>query len=240
VRGSGREDGEVDRRTSRRVLETVLRTYPPQDWTRKKDPFEVLVSVVISQNTTVQNEERALRNLRDSIGITPRRVAAAPVGDLERALRPAGLFTAKARWLKGLAQHLLDRYQGDLLRLIRPPLERARTALMALDGIGPKTADVVLAMVGDYPTMPVDTHIWRIAQRWEIDPGRRYEDVAEAWKARIPPEQRRAAHLALIRFGRETCTAQLPRCLVCPVASDCPFYGKIRAGQIQVRLWQPP
>ncbi|MFQ5908439.1 MAG: endonuclease III domain-containing protein [Thermoplasmata archaeon] len=229
----------MDERTSRRALATVLREYPAQNWTQQRDPFEVLVAVVISQNTTVQNERVALQNLRDSIGITPDRVAAARVADLRRALRPAGLYTAKARWLKALAQHLLDRYQGDLLRLIRPPLERARRALMALEGIGPKTADVVLAMVGDYPTMPVDTHIWRIAQRWEIDPGRGYEDVTEAWKARIPPGQRREAHLALIRFGRETCTAQLPRCLVCPVAPDCPFYAKIRRGRIKIRIWQP-
>ncbi|MCJ2530846.1 MAG: endonuclease III [Candidatus Thermoplasmatota archaeon] len=229
----------MDEKTSRRALSTVLRRYPAQDWTQRRDPFEVLVSVVISQNTTVQNERRALQNLRDSVGITPERVAATGVENLERALRPAGLYTAKAKWLKALAQHLLDRYQGDLLRLIRPPLEQARAALMALNGIGPKTADVVLAMVGDYPTMPVDTHIWRIAQRWEIDPGRRYEDITEAWKARIPPEQRREAHLALIRFGRETCTARLPRCLVCPVGPDCPFYEKIRTGQIQARIWRP-
>lgn len=230
----------MDKTTFRRVLTTVLRDYPAKDWTRDRTPFEILVSVVISQNTTVQNERRALENLRATIGITPERIAEASENELEGALRPAGLYASKARWLQGIAQHLLDRHEGNVGDLIYPPLERARGALMQLEGIGPKTADVVLSMVGDYPTMPVDTHIWRIAQRWELDPGRRYEDVTEAWKARIPPRQRREAHLALIRFGRETCTARLPRCLICPVAPDCPFYAKIRRGQIQVPIWHPP
>lgn len=226
--------------TFQRVLATLLREYPAGDWTRRMEPFEILVSVIISQNTTVQNERRALQNLRTSVGITPDRVAAAPLGDLEEALRPAGLYAAKSRWLKAIAQRLLAQHGGDLRRLTRLPLERAREALMAWEGVGPKTADVVLAMVEDYPTMPVDTHIRRIAQRWEIDPGRRYEDVSGALKARIPPVKRREAHLALIQFGRETCTARLPHCLVCPVAPHCPFYGKIRTGQIHVRLWLPP
>ena len=230
----------MDGTTFQRVLAIVLRDYPAEDWTQERAPFEVLVSVVLSQNTTVQNERRALENLRVTIGITPERIASAPREELEAAIRPAGLYASKARWLRGIAQHLVDRHQSNVRDLIHPPLDRAREALMHLDGIGPKTADVVLSMVGDYPTMPVDTHIWRLAQRWEIDPGRRYDDVTEAWKARIPPKQRREAHLALIRFGRETCTAQLPRCLACPVAPDCPFYEKIRNGQVQVRLWQPP
>ena len=230
----------MDETTFRRVLTTVLRDYPAEDWTRKRTPFEVLVSVVISQNTTVENERRALKNLRAAIGITPERIADASLDELEGALRPGGLYASKARWIQGIAQHLLDRHGGDVRDLIHPPLERARHALMQLDGIGPKTADVVLSMVGDYPTMPVDTHIWRIARRWEVDPGRRYEDVTEALKARIAPEQRREAHLSLIRFGRTTCTARLPRCLICPVRPDCPFYEKIRTGQIQIPIWHPP
>ncbi|MFQ6013072.1 MAG: endonuclease III domain-containing protein [Thermoplasmata archaeon] len=229
----------MDKKTFQRVLAAVLHDYPVRDWTRQMDPFEILVAVVISQNTTVQNERRALRNLRASLGITPERIAAAGLGVLEEALRPAGLYVAKARWLKAIAQHLLDRHGGDLRRLIRPPLERARQALMDLEGIGPKTADVVLAMVEDYPTMPVDTHIARIARRWEIGPGRSYEEVTEALKAWIPPDRRREAHLALIRFGRETCTARRPKCPSCPVAPHCPFLRQIRAGEIQIPLHEP-
>ncbi|MDX1534069.1 MAG: endonuclease III [Thermoplasmata archaeon] len=229
----------TDPSTLERVLAAVLREYPMEDWTQNRTPFEVLVSVVLSQNTTVQNERRALERLRETVGITPERIASATMEALEDAIRPAGLYGSKARWLRGIAQHLVDRHESNVLDLIHPPLNRARKALLQLDGIGPKTADVVLAMVGGYPTMPVDTHIWRLARRWEIDPGGSYEAVTEAWKAHIPPEQRREAHLALIRFGREVCTARLPRCLVCPVADDCPFYAKIRGGRLDIPIWQP-
>ncbi|MEE8198290.1 MAG: endonuclease III, partial [Thermoplasmata archaeon] len=133
----------MDGTTFQRVLAIVLRDYQAEDWTQDRAPFEVLVSVVLSQNTTVQNERRALENLRVAIGITPERIASAPLEELEGAIRPAGLYASKARWLRGIAQHLVDRHESNVRDLIHPPLDRAREALMHLDGIGPKTADVV-------------------------------------------------------------------------------------------------
>ncbi len=229
----------MDGATFTQVLEDLLQRYPVEDWSRDRSPFEVLVAVIISQNTTVANERRALARLREGMGITPQAFVAAPLRDLEEALRPAGLFRSKARRLKGIAQRLTAADGSDLLAILDQPTAQARQALMELPGVGPKTADVVLNMVAGHPTFPVDTHIWRIATRWELTEGRTYEDVRESLEEQVPPAQRQQAHLALIRFGRETCKAIRPQCPICPVARHCPWYAKVRADEIQARLYEP-
>ncbi len=220
----------MQRETLRRVMEIVLRDYPAENWSVGMDPFEVLISVIISQNTTVANERRALENLREGVGLSPEAIASADTETLEAALRPAGLFRLKAPRLKQIARYLLDHHEGDLRKLLDLPPSMAREALMALPGVGPKTADVALNVIAGLPNMPVDTHIWRVARRWEITTGRSYEDVRGALEELIEAGRRREAHLSLIRFGRTTCTARRPLCPTCPVQAHCPYYGKLNRG----------
>ncbi len=217
----------MDETTFRQVLQTVLEEFPPDHWSADMDSFEVLVAIIISQNTSVANERQALRGLRNSVGISAEAVARADVGDLEEALRPAGLHRMKAPRIKEVAMRILTEYDGDPTEVLRLPLEEARAVLMDFPGVGPKTADVFLNMVGGFPTFPVDTHIWRIARRWELTPGRNYEDVRSVLEGLVPPEGRRAAHLSLIKLGRTTCHARKPECPVCPVRSLCPYYAKL-------------
>ncbi len=218
----------MDRATFRRVMGIISKEFPSVDWSREMDPFEVLVSVVISQNTTVANERRALERLRKAMEITPRALSEAPLEVLQEALRPAGLHRTKAPRLRQIASEIRDRHGGDLMELLRLPLKEARRALMKLPGVGPKTADVVLSMVAGLPTFPVDTHIWRIARRWEVASGKSYAEVNSSLEALVPAEERRAAHLSLIKFGREICLARQPLCASCPVQGYCPYFQKLR------------
>ncbi|MCJ2519569.1 MAG: hypothetical protein LN412_01290, partial [Candidatus Thermoplasmatota archaeon] len=130
----------MDTTTFNKILDTLSREYPPKDWTKGMRPFEVLVSVVISQNTAVANERRALKELRRRVGITPEALAKAPLRDLEEALRPAGLHRTRARRLKEIATLLSREHGGDLPEILRRPMEQARDALLSLPGVGPKTA----------------------------------------------------------------------------------------------------
>lgn len=237
--GSETESFRMDRTTFNQVLTVLTRLHPVEDWSRGMSPFEVLVSVVVSQNTTVANERRAMGRLRDRVGVDSQAIAKAELSDLEDALRPAGLFRSKARSLKSIAQYLSRGGGSDLSTILRLPTEEARRRLTSLPGVGPKTADVVLSMAGDHPTFPVDTHVWRIAKRWELSEAKSYEEVRESLESRVPPDQRRTAHLVLIRFGRETCKAVRPRCPICPVSRQCPWYAKVRSGEIRARLYEP-
>jgi len=101
------------------------------------------------------------------------------------------------------------------------PTATAREMLLALPGVGPKTADVWLSLVAGRDTMPIDTHIARLVRRWRLSRARDYERINEALRRYVRPSQRRRGHLALIRFGREICQARGPRCEVCPVYEEC-------------------
>lgn len=215
----------MDRAAFLRTMGVLERRHPFRDWSRGMTPFEILVSTILSQSTTVANERRGLEGLRQALGaVTPMMLAIAEVGRIERAIWHAGLARQKAPRLRAAAREVRDRWGGDLGRVLALPTSQARDALMALPGVGPKTADVVLAMAGDHPTFPVDTHIARIARRWKLVSRGGYEATRAALEAWTLPARRKAWHLAIIAHGRELCKARNPRCEVCPVRRDCDWY----------------
>src|SRR5438876_514875 len=149
--------------------------------------------------------------------------------DIARAIWHAGLARQKAPRIRAIAQEVRDRWAGRLDEILALPTNRARDELMSLPGVGPKTADVVLAMSGGHPTFPVDTHIARIAGRWRLTRRKDYESIRAALERWTPPEKRKAWHLAIISHGRALCKARNPRCSDCPVRRDCDWYLRHRA-----------
>ncbi len=187
--------------------------------------FEILVSTILSQSTTVANERRGLAGLRGALGpVTPESVASAAESTIRRAIWHAGLAGRKAPRIRACAREVIARWGGSLDAVLELPTTQARDALMELPGVGPKTADVVLAMAGNHPTFPVDTHIARIARRWNLVRATGYEKARAALEAWTPAEKRKRWHLVLIAHGRELCMARGPRCEPCPVKEDCDWY----------------
>src|SRR5881397_3959967 len=134
-----------------RILESRYRV---EDWARGMTPFEILISTILSQSTTVANERRGLKDLRSRVGaITQERFADAPEEEIAEAIWHAGLAKQKAPRIRGVAKALLDGHGDQLERILGLPTDRAREELMALPGVGPKTADVVLAMAAG-PSVP--------------------------------------------------------------------------------------
>ena len=208
-------------------MATLERLYPVPDWSRRMTPFEVLISTVLSQSTTVANERRGFADLRARFGaVTPDRLATAHLRDIGAAIWHAGLARQKAARIQTIAQIVRDRWGGDLHAILALPTDRARAELTALPGVGPKTADVVLAMAGGHPTFPVDTHVARIARRWDLTDRSDYERIRNALEAWTPPGKRKAWHLAMIAHGRALCTARNPRCEDCPVRNQCDWYRR--------------
>lgn len=199
--------------------------YPAPDWSSSMTAFEVLVSTILSQSTTVANERRGLEGLRQRFGrVDPVVLAEATASDIARAIWHAGLARQKAPRIRDTAGEVLARWGGDLDRVLTLPTERARVELMSLPGVGPKTADVVVAMKASRPVFPVDTHIARIAWRWDLVRRGGYEATRAALEAWTPPAKRRTWHLVLIAHGRALCKARNPLCRECPVAQDCDWY----------------
>ena len=209
----------MDDAAFRRAFAILWRRFRVTNWAEGKDPFEVLVSIVVSQNSTDLVTERVIRGLAAEMPITAQRIAKAPAALLIRTLRPAGLSRTKVPRIQALAHEVVSRFGNDLTRVLNEPDPRA--ALMSLPGIGPKTADVWLSLVAGRDAMPVDTHIARLAHRWRLVRTAKYEDVTAKLKSLIPPSRRGRGHLVLIQFGREVCQARRPRCEVCPVYAQC-------------------
>jgi len=177
-------------------------------------PFELLVAVMLSAHTTDKSVNAATRTLFP-VANTPAAIARLGVEGVKPYIRSVGLYNTKARNLVGLAQQLLDRHSGEV------PAERA--ALEALPGVGRKTASIVLNMVFGEVEIAVDTHIFRVANRTGLAPGKTPLEVEQGLIANTPPEFRKDAHHWLLLHGRYVCTARSPACPTCIIRDLCEY-----------------
>lgn len=185
------------------------------------DSFELLVSTIISQNTSWRNVERAMANMRSRGFLSVDGILKADVLELEDALRVAGLHRVKAQRIKEIAEKLRA-WSMSLDDVLAMRFEDARSKLMELPAVGYKTADVMLAFKANAPVIPIDTHIERITKRLGlVNKKAGYEDVRIALESFVPPSERALFHLALIKFGREVCRARRPMCHECPLSDLC-------------------
>lgn len=183
-------------------------------------PFELLIAVILSAQATDVGVNKATRRLFP-VANTPQAILALGEDGLKRYIRTIGLFNSKARNIMVTCQALIERHGG------RVPDQR--DALEALPGVGRKTANVVLNTAFGQSTMAVDTHIFRVANRTGLAPGKTPLAVEKALLERTPPEFLRHAHHWLILHGRYTCKARKPDCPHCPVADLCNYTAKTPA-----------
>jgi endonuclease-3 len=192
----------------------------------RRDPFETLITTILSQNTTDRNTTRAFEALSKRFEISPEALAKADLSKTEQAIRVAGLYKSKAKAIKQAATIIIERYGGTMQPVLSLPLEEARTALLQFSGVGPKTADVVLLFSANQPTIPVDTHVNRVAKRLGFAPPKGdYGAVRQGLQSHYEPREYLMVHLLLIAQGRRYCKARHPLCDECPVNSCCPSKG---------------
>ncbi|MCW3978625.1 MAG: endonuclease III [Candidatus Bathyarchaeota archaeon] len=188
------------------------------------DPFRSLVRIILSQNTSYKNEAVAYQRLEESIGVTPASLAYSAAEAIAEAIRPAGMHNQRSKTLKSVAEVVLEKYGGDIEPVLDKPYYEAREELMALPGVGQKTADVLLMFDAGKEVIPVDRHIFRITKRLQLVPENAgYEEVRRAIKTAAPPERHVDVHVLLIRFGREICQARNPKCSECFLLDICPY-----------------
>jgi endonuclease-3 len=182
-------------------------------------PYQLLVAVVLSAQATDKSVNLATAKLFPRAG-TPQAIVALGAEKLAEAIRTIGLFRTKAKNVIALSRLLLERHGGEV--------PRSREALEALPGVGRKTANVVLNVAFGEPTIAVDTHIFRVANRTGLAPGKDPRAVEEKLLEATPAEFRRHAHHWLILHGRYVCLARKPRCPACALRDLCAFRGKTR------------
>jgi endonuclease-3 len=209
------------------VLQILRQKLAMPTWTKsKRDPFETLIVTIISQNTADRNTARAFENLSKRFEITPEALAKAETSQIEEYIRAAGLYKNKAKTIKHVSKAIVENFHGTLAPVLALPVEEARKVLTQFSGIGPKTADVVLLFSAKQSTIPVDTHVNRVAKRLGFAPANgNYETVRKNLQLLYKPNHYLAVHVLLIAHGRKYCKARHPLCMQCPVNLHCPSKG---------------
>jgi endonuclease-3 len=180
-------------------------------------PFELLVAVILSAQATDVGVNKATRRLFP-LANTPAAILALGEAELKRHISSIGLFNTKAANVLATCRILIDEHGGEV--------PRSREALERLPGVGRKTANVVLNTAFGEPTIAVDTHIFRVANRTGLAPGKTVHAVEQALLKRVPAEFRHDAHHWLILHGRYVCKARKPDCPQCVIRDLCRFRDK--------------
>ena len=181
------------------------------------NPFTLLVAVVLSAQATDVGVNRATPALF-ALADAPAKMLALGEEHLTELIRTIGLFRTKAKNLMALSRILVERHRGEV--------PRDRAALEALPGVGRKTANVVLNVAFGEPTIAVDTHIFRVANRTGLAPGKNPLEVEQGLEAVTPARYKRYAHHWLILHGRYVCKARKPECPECVIADLCRYPAK--------------
>ena len=172
------------------IYRKLARAWGPQRWWPAESAFEVIVGAILTQNTAWTNVERALANLRLANLLDPVALREVPLPQLEAAVRPSGYFRQKAQRLKNFVAFLDAEYSGSLEKMFAVPTEQLRSQLLALNGIGPETADGILLYGGNHEIFVVDTYTRRVLERHEAVKGSaKYDEVRSLVESALAKEK---------------------------------------------------
>jgi len=211
----------VNREKRTAIFETLCALDPePTTELRYRSPYELLVAVILSAQATDVSVNKATEALY-KVANTPRAMLALGLTGLKRHIRTIGLYNNKAANIIETSRILVDEYGGEV--------PRTREELEHLPGVGRKTANVILNTAFGEPTIAVDTHIFRVANRTGIAPGKTPLEVEKRLLRLVPEEFRKDVHHWLILHGRYVCKARKPLCAECAIAKWCEYRHKVAA-----------
>ncbi|MGE3258264.1 MAG: endonuclease III domain-containing protein [Geobacter sp.] len=205
------------------IFDRLLERYGHRDWWPAESPFEVGVGAILTQNTNWGNVEKAIANLKAADCLTLSGIAALPSQQLAALIRPAGYFNVKARRLQSFCSCVLEACQGDLEQLFAQDWRQLRPWLLAINGIGPETADSILLYAANQPSFVVDAYTRRIFSRLGlVDETIAYEPLRSFCMQQLPedPALFNEFHALIVEHGKQHCRPR-PRCEGCCLAIQC-------------------
>ncbi len=211
-----------------KIHQTLLNAFGQPVWRTPLPAIDELVSTILSQNTNDINRDKAFDALKAKYP-TWEAVRDASAEEVINSIRLAGLANQKGPRIQQVLRDITaERGSLDLSFLAGMPVEEARNWLIKFKGVGPKTAAIVLCFSLNIPAFPVDTHVYRVTGRLGLRPEKINVEAAHPFLEQVfPPETYYAAHLNIIRLGREVCHARKPNCSACPINHLCEFVGKV-------------
>lgn len=202
-----------------KIFNILYSFYGPQHWWPGDSPFEIAVGAILTQNTNWGNVEKAINNLKAAKALNPRRLYEMQLKELAQLIRPAGYFNIKAKRLKAFIEFLMDNYGGSMKRMERDDTESLRKKLLAINGIGPETADSILLYALNKPVFVIDAYTKRVLSRHGImDYNSSYDEYQSLFHGELDEDVRlfNEFHALFVRVGKEFCKPK-PRCSGCPL-----------------------
>jgi endonuclease-3 related protein len=203
------------------IYKKLFNHYGPQYWWPGDTQIEVIVGAVLTQNTSWQNVEKAINNLKSRRLLNLRKLVALPISELAKLVRPSGFFNIKAYRLHNLLEFIFNKYQRSLKGMSKVTTRKLRTDLLSVKGIGEETADSILLYAFSRPVFVVDAYTRRIFSRHKfISPNTEYSKIQTFFLNNLPKDIKiyNEFHALIVRLAKEHCKKE-PKCLGCPLAS---------------------
>ncbi|MDP2941728.1 MAG: endonuclease III domain-containing protein [Candidatus Omnitrophota bacterium] len=204
----------------KRIYKKLYASFGPQGWWPADSPFEVMVGAILTQNTNWLNVEKAIRNLKEKKLLDPLKLYRLPRAGLAGLIRPAGYYNIKAKRLKAFLKFFCGDCRADLQGLKRQDTAALRGKLLAVNGVGPETADSILLYALGKPTFVVDAYTKRIFFRHGlIKEDDQYHQVQNLFMQNLKNEVKlfNEYHALLVKLGKDYCLKNKPRCRICPL-----------------------
>lgn len=204
----------------RDYFHALFDAHGPQHWWPGRSRFEVIVGAILTQSTSWNNVEAAMRNLRAARLMTPLAIEKSSPGKIAKLIRPSGYFRQKAKTLRAFAHFLFANYGGSLSRMFRTPTEALRKQLLSVHGIGAETADSILLYAGQHPVFVIDAYTRRVLERHNLAaPKQTYEALRALFESSLPrePQLFNEFHALIVHTGKHHCRKTNPACPACPL-----------------------
>jgi len=206
--------------TLKTIYEKLYAFYGPQYWWPGDTPFEITVGAILTQNTNWANVEKAIDNLKVHHVLNARALHKLPIQTLAALVRPSGYYNIKAKRIRAFLNFLVEKYGGSVRRMKNDETRTLRKELLAINGIGPETADSILLYALKKPVFVIDAYTRRIISRHDIlDANVRYDEYQDFFHCELDQDVHlfNEYHALLVRVGKEYCRSQ-PRCERCPLS----------------------
>lgn len=200
----------------------LYRHFGRQKWWPADSKFEVIIGAILTQNTSWSNVQRAIENLKKEKALSPEKLNRLTISRLGQIIKPSGFYNIKAKRIKAFLGFLYKDYKGSLTRMFNESLPVLREKLLAVNGIGPETADSILLYAAGKPVFVVDAYTKRIFSRHGfIKHDADYHQVQRFFSENLPGDTRlfNEYHALIVELGKNICKKAKPRCEQCPVYS---------------------
>jgi len=202
------------------IYQKLYAHFGAQHWWPADTPFEVMIGAILTQNTSWQNVEKAINNLKKHKLLEPNKLFRLSHRKLSSLIRPAGYYNVKAKRLKEFLKFLSKICQGDLKKIYALKTQAMRKYLLSVKGIGPETADSILLYAMKKPVFVIDAYTKRILSRHKFIPqDSSYDEVQDLFMQNLKKDVKlfNEYHALLVRLGKEFCLKNKPRCNICPL-----------------------